>query len=390
MAFPTGWTRRCPLVIQHGQVPANQTAFPVLISNASGCLPAEMVTAGGGNAAQSDGGDIRFSSDLLGATQLPCEIVQWVQNATPSLAKAEIWVPASILTGADVTIYVWYSAGGGLSQPAANSSFGSQAVWDANFLGVYHFPDGSSLSVADSTSNAIGFTNHSATATAGQIDGAAAIASSQYIEASSSSSFNFERTDAWTISGWLTPSTASNANTIFSKLDPVSVYRGFEINARANNSGAWDIFLVNSYPTNAIEVSFAPSNIGATLYHLAVTYSGNSNASGVTVYQDGTSKSVDTTSFNSLSATIISTVPVRLGQRHDGTAQFAGWMDELKISTTVRSATWVATEYNNQSSPGSFIVAGSPGPPSTGGGLFRPSPLTGIGTGGPFFTNPLN
>jgi hypothetical protein len=85
-AFPTGWLRQAKLTVQHAQVPADQTAFPVLVTAAT--LPNEMVTAGGANAAQSDGGDIRFSSDAAGSSQLACEIVIWTQNANPALAEA--------------------------------------------------------------------------------------------------------------------------------------------------------------------------------------------------------------------------------------------------------------------------------------------------------------
>jgi hypothetical protein len=37
----------------------------------------------------------------------------------------------------------------------------------------------------------------------------------------------------------------------------------------------------------------------------------------------------------------------------------AGTLDEVRLSTIERNASWVATEYNNQSSPGTFIAMGS-------------------------------
>jgi len=37
----------------------------------------------------------------------------------------------------------------------------------------------------------------------------------------------------------------------------------------------------------------------------------------------------------------------------------AGTLDEVRVSTIERSASWTATEYNNQSSPGTFITIGS-------------------------------
>jgi hypothetical protein len=38
---------------------------------------------------------------------------------------------------------------------------------------------------------------------------------------------------------------------------------------------------------------------------------------------------------------------------------YHGLIDELRISNTVRSAGWIATEYNNQSSPSTFLSEGS-------------------------------
>jgi hypothetical protein len=34
-------------------------------------------------------------------------------------------------------------------------------------------------------------------------------------------------------------------------------------------------------------------------------------------------------------------------------------MDEVRVSDVARSADWIATEYNNQSSPGTFCALGS-------------------------------
>jgi hypothetical protein len=42
-----------------------------------------------------------------------------------------------------------------------------------------------------------------------------------------------------------------------------------------------------------------------------------------------------------------------------GAFYFNGDVDELRISSTNRSAAWITTEYNNQNSPGTFITMGS-------------------------------
>ena len=39
----------------------------------------------------------------------------------------------------------------------------------------------------------------------------------------------------------------------------------------------------------------------------------------------------------------------------------AGTLDEVRLWTNERTANWVATEYNNQSSPPTFVIMGSEG-----------------------------
>ncbi|HWY35454.1 MAG TPA: hypothetical protein VNX68_12475, partial [Nitrosopumilaceae archaeon] len=39
---------------------------------------------------------------------------------------------------------------------------------------------------------------------------------------------------------------------------------------------------------------------------------------------------------------------------------FNGKLDEFRISKTVRSASWIATEYNNQAFPNTFYKVGPP------------------------------
>ena len=70
MAFPTDWGRRCAIVIQSSKVDANLADFPVLLTKDT--LPSEMFDHDGSYPALEGGGDIRFSSDEAGETQLAC------------------------------------------------------------------------------------------------------------------------------------------------------------------------------------------------------------------------------------------------------------------------------------------------------------------------------
>jgi hypothetical protein len=55
---------------------------------------------------------------------------------------------------------------------------------------------------------------------------------------------------------------------------------------------------------------------------------------------------------------IPSSAPVTIGARQGGVQDFAGIMDEMRISTKVRTPEWVRTQYNNQNDPQSFCKFG--------------------------------
>lgn len=144
MAFPSGWQRRCLLTLDR----TVEDGFPVLLTQAN--LPSEMLDADGSNAALEGGGDIRFSSDIDGATQLPCEVVSFVRNNNPALGTAQIWVRC----GAISSLYVWYKKAGE-SQPLVTEAFGRNATWD-KFHAVYHLetePNNTASEITDSTGN---------------------------------------------------------------------------------------------------------------------------------------------------------------------------------------------------------------------------------------------
>lgn len=146
MAFPSGWGRIAPIVIQAVDAPLSN--FPVHLDQS--CFPSEATNAGSSYPARSDGGDLRFTTDAAGANQIPCEVSQWVQDPTTPHCSVYVQVPSLTYTGT-TTIYVWYN-NPSATMPAANSTYGSQNVWDSNFVGVYHLNNASTIS--DSTSNA--------------------------------------------------------------------------------------------------------------------------------------------------------------------------------------------------------------------------------------------
>src|SRR5438552_1444892 len=86
------------------------------------------------------------------------------------------------------------------SSATANDQQSSTGTWDSNFKGVWHLPNGTTLTPNDSTSNSNnGTLVNTPTATSGQIDGGANFVSgsNQYITAPA-----IEPTSALTVEGW--------------------------------------------------------------------------------------------------------------------------------------------------------------------------------------------
>ncbi|HXJ73559.1 MAG TPA: LamG-like jellyroll fold domain-containing protein [Candidatus Dormibacteraeota bacterium] len=300
-----------------------------------------MVTAGGSNAAQSDGGDIRFSSDSAGASQLACEIVTWAQNANPSLASAEIWVPVNVLTASDVTIYVWYKAGGGITQPAANAAFGSQAVWGSQFVAVYHLNEASNAQALDSTSHGYHSTVNLSTQTAGKIGNGQSFtaASSENLAIPAQQPFGQISCTAWV-----------KTTGMFPIWDPRRA-DGFGCVFYTDVDGKFKIYSTNGAGET---VATTATNITNGSWHYVAGTESTPPAATGRVYSDGsTAVSGGWTADNGGSTT------GRVAKFFDIGFK-TGNVDELHILNVELSANWITTEYHNQNSPGTFIIPGTP------------------------------
>ena len=142
MAFDgTLWGRRVQLT---GLTPvATATGFVALITEDN--LPAEAIDAGS-NSALNGGGDVRFSTDNAGATQLPLEVERYTVSSTPSLRSARMWIRFTSYESANRSVWMFYNRAG-QTQPPVTDTFGRNNVWQ-DFEAVWHFS-----STVDSTGN---------------------------------------------------------------------------------------------------------------------------------------------------------------------------------------------------------------------------------------------
>lgn len=329
------------VTIDHTKIPnTNQTDFPMLFSGTYANLANVL---NGGKVFNSSGFDIIFTSDAGGLTKLDHEI----QTYTSTTGALNFWVRVPTVSHTvDTVIYLFYG-----NAAIVSSQENVTGVWDTNFKGVWHFKDGATLSVADSTSNANNGTNHGATATSGNFDGAAGFVAinQQYVSRASNSGLNL--TSSFTVDAWLNPSSTGT----------------FSMTAKdANTAGnrEWGFWLVTT------KLYFECSNEGnsmqftgtanttlsvGTWYKGTVTY----NGTNISIFLNG---AADFTPAGFTGPVFSSTAELDIGVRSGAEAQFFfnGKLQELRISKGIaRTADWSKSEYNNQSNPGTFYTVGT-------------------------------
>jgi len=310
------WLYRKPIAIDHTQVAANLTDFPVLIDITDTDLASK---------AQEDGDDIAFT-DYAGS-QLDHEIEHL--NGTSGKLVAWVKIP-SLSSTADMLLYMYYG------NPSACNHDNPSAVWDSNFLAVHHLSETSGTHY-DSTINSndgtpFGSLNQDIP---GKINGADYFDSvDDYVRLPQI----FTNETAFTLEAWFySDGTMPDPQYIVSQWTAVPADYGGHLNIFQNASLQ---LLVN---TNR---SGVPVSLGRW-YYVAGTFDGTR----AKVYLDGLSR----TSF-SADSPVWPMENLFIGDRSDHQRKFHGLIDEVRVSDTPRSSEWIMTCYNNQFDPSSFYT----------------------------------
>jgi len=301
-------------------------------------------TTHGGHVANPDGSDIYFT-DSSGSTQYSYEIESY--NSSTGTLVAWVKVP-SLSSSTDTVLKIWYGGSGGASNNPSD-------VWDSNFKGVWHMTQ---VNAPDSTSNSNdGTENAGVSSITGQVDGADNFtrSSSGYIDCGTGSSLNFNAGGSYTWEVWVKPtSLGSGGSGIIGKtISSNSSTVGYEVYI-AGTGGVGTKFRFAPGSNGYVQSS---ANVSTSVWtHLAVVYNGSSD---IKLYfngaQDGSgSLNVSDDTSNALYIGYRRSTP----QPSGGGGYFNGIIDEVRFSTTARSADWIKTEYNNQYSPNTFYSVG--------------------------------
>lgn len=341
------YTQKARIVIDHTKCGSVDSAsFPFLFSIT---LPQLANVANGGKVFNTNGYDILFYSDAAMSVVIPWEIETY--NSTTGQCIFWIQVP-NVSVSVDTIIYMKYGI-------PSITTFQSTAtsVWDSNFKGVWHFPNGTTLTdpSPDSTTNGLNGTLSGATkptVATGQIDGGAtANGTTAYMEMGSKSISSA----TVTVSGWFKRpwTTAAYAVVLHWNFGAASGIQFF-VSAGATSSDwvAKDVVVVgNGYNSGVSPRAIAsPGALADNTWHYIVAIIG---ASVAQIYVDGTAVSMRVSTTGTVSNIVSQTLRL-LGNTANGN-YFDGTADEMRISTTARSASWITTEYNNQNSPSTFF-----------------------------------
>ena len=333
-----GFTYYRTLTVDHTQCgTADSTNFPVLVYISDSTLKD---VSHGGHVQSSTGADILFFSDSGAATQIASEI-DYYDNV-----NGIVWAWVQVGTLSHSTNSVFYVFYDNASPPSRTTN-----PWDSNFVGVYHFGNGSSLSLSDSTTNGNNLTGSGTpTAGAGQIAGAMALASASSQEAKASS-LTLPLT-AITHSAWVKNTSFPNAYNTLLTLHTHTTGTVFA-DLHIKSTGKLALYLT---ATGTIDYDGTGSNTLATgtWYHLALVYD---SVQGLVGYVNGQVDKSVAAAGNLLTGALSD---IEVGNDSPFSPRYInGVVDEARISSVGRSASWILSEYNNGANPDSFVAIGS-------------------------------
>lgn len=348
------------LTIDHTKVPnTDQSNFPVLVSITDNALKS---AANGGHVQNASGFDIRPYSDQALTSTLTFELERY--NA--STGEVVMWVKIPTVSHSSDTVF--YLAYG---NSALSSDGSSTSTWDSNFQAVYHLKDGSSLNINDSTSNAnnqgLPGGSNNPTAGTGQVDGGAAFvaASKQHLKMNLPSGF---RTASFSLECWIKCTNVAAGPSLVNPEPRAAAGVGLGMNLELAASKATLLVGDNSGSWKNVQAS---TTVDSNWHYIAGTFSGTTG----TIYLDGTSGGTVTVTagINWTDHTGASDYPnpaqffigasktnqLGSGATIPDAGFFDGIMDEVRVSSTARSADWIKTCYNNQNAPSTFITVGN-------------------------------
>jgi len=340
--YGAAWQYRQKITVDGSNVDGTSPLenFPLLVS----ATLADWRSAGaGGKVGRSDGGDILFTA-ADGVSKLDHE----VEAYSGTTGELVAWVRIPVLAaGADTELYMYYG------NAAARAQQNRGGVWDPSYRGVWHLneSDPSSQGGADSTANgATGAPVGSIRAYAGKLGGAFDFtADGNYLSHGNPEALRLY--GAMTASFWINPLNYTNTGAVIGKQSGEGA-RGWVV--RLDSYGGIN-FNIAVDSNNIVSVYSAILPLDTWSYVTAVYEPGVALRLYVNGLPDGVqSDGVPPSQYDNGQSMLI-------GKRNGcDPCEIDGRLDEVRLQGAVRSQPWIAAEYRNQASPGSFYTIGGP------------------------------
>jgi hypothetical protein len=283
------------------------------------------------------GGDIRCYSDSGMSTQIPREVVAC--DTGTDTGQLHVKVPS--LTTSSV-IYV--TVDGVSTEPAANSTYGSEAVWSA-YATMWHMGDLTTSSIKDSSANAntgtkVGTNNPPQVA---GVIGNAQDFNGTTSEISRTSTSSLALTGAFAIGGFLRIDGNNKFQFAVAKVNPPGTQNGYFLLVTNTNLARFEIW--NSSSAVSVDTTGNALSIGTTYFVVGVF-----DGSQIRILLNGVQiGSAVNAALGSGSQTLY------LGRDSRSAANyFDGMLDEMFIINGAISNDWVLTQYNNLTNPATF------------------------------------
>ena len=285
----------------------------------------------------NDGSDLRFADNL--GNLLPYEIEKYDESANQMI----VWVKSNstgISSSIDTSIYMYYG------NFAATSAADPTSVWNDDYKAVFHFDD----NVDDSTINDNDGTNSGSINTAGLIGNARdfdGIDDRIYLP---NTSLNFDGGDL-TLSLWMNTDTTSGAHVLIGKSVDSS-----------HNDPFYRWLLYQSNDKYSMRLGTATQNSATTIpvdtwkYYVGAF---DTASNEFKLYVDGDLTDTISTDQELVQSSSSPTIGGRdTPDNNPNDESYDGQFDEVRISSAVKSAHWIKTEFNNQNSPSTFYDVG--------------------------------
>jgi hypothetical protein len=349
----SGYTFSYKFTVLPAKVPnTDQTNFPVLVAfnGASSFnylyLSGLKTVANGGQIQNTANNSISISgpADLIfcdaasAGNALKFEVAKY--DATTGLMETYVKIPTLSHT-TNTSFWMFYGNAGVVTSQQDLS------MWtDALFVSVYHFGSLTADSASGLTLTNTAVTSSSTNIVAG--NSAVFNGTTAFLQASSSTGLGISTLSA---EFWLNPTSigAGNSNSFIADFNTSVTTGGFWLR---NFNSQLDFVGFTGAGASYADRSTANILSASAWSYYAETVTGTTRA----MYFNGASTA--TTVAGGTPATLNTTVqPIQIGGLNVPSFFTPGAMDEVRVSSTVRSADWIATTYNVESSPVEFALA---------------------------------